>query len=139
MRSEPVSTACGTRRPGRSRGGNSQEAAPAAEEDEQLVVPELPPVASEPAAPVRVDGYVSRSGGPQTVWVNGTDSYQGNLGEHGIDPARVRVESRQVRVPLASSPQDVLLKPGQIFQPETSQVIDTYEALTPETDFTLPD
>lgn len=76
---------------------------------------------------VRVDGFVSRSGGPQTVWVNGMDSHQGNFGDIGIDPKRVRVESSRVRLPLGSADNGVLLKPGQSFDPGSELITDAYE------------
>ena len=66
----------------------------------------------EAAAPITVDGYVSRSGGPATVWVNGTDTFQGDLTEFGIDAQRVEVESSRVRLPIDGGEAPVLLKPG---------------------------
>ncbi|MGR8920441.1 MAG: hypothetical protein ACU85V_12550 [Gammaproteobacteria bacterium] len=107
--------------------------------------PEAPAVAPAPASellpgieftepqpgsapgPVRVDGYVARSEGPPTVWLNGMDSSGGGLGELGIDPRRVHLEAERVRVPVGAAPNAVLLKPGQEFDPETEQVSDGYE------------
>ena len=76
---------------------------------------------------VRVDGFVARSGGPQTVWVNGMDSHQGNFGDIGIDPNRVRIEASRVRLPLGSAANGVLLKPGQSFDPGSELITDAYE------------
>jgi len=81
----------------------------------------------DPGHTVRVDGYVQRSAGPPTVWVNGTDSYQGNLAEFGIDVARLRLERAGVRVPLGDAGAGVLLKPGQSFDRGTARISDAYE------------
>ncbi len=98
---------------------------PAALAEQPLLAPDDAPL---PAAdPLRVDGYVSRSGGPPTVWINGTDSYQGNFGALGIDAARVRLERARVRLPVGDAEAGVLLKPGQTFDPYSETVSDAYE------------
>jgi hypothetical protein len=76
---------------------------------------------------IRVNGYVSRSGGPETVWLNGLDSHQGNLAEIGIDANRIRLEGARVRVPAGIEAGGVLLKPGQSFDPASGDVLDAYE------------
>lgn len=93
-------------------------------------VPPEPEVA--PVPPVQVDGYVARSDGAETVWLNGTDNVQGNLSEHGIDASRVRLEAKRVRVPLGSAPAGVLLKPGQSFDPGSGSITDAYERSPPQ-------
>lgn len=82
---------------------------------------------SEAEAQITVDGYVSRSGGPATVWVNGTDTFQGDLSEFGIDARRVEVESSRVRLPIDGGEAPVLLKPGQSFDPGMNVISDVYE------------
>ena len=81
----------------------------------------------EAKAPITVDGYVSRSGGPATVWVNGTDTFQGDLTEFGIDAQRVEIESSRVRLPIDGGEAPVLLKPGQSFDPGSNAISDVYE------------
>ena len=81
----------------------------------------------EAEAPVTVDGYVSRSAGPATVWVNGTDTFQGDLGEFGTDAQRVEIETSRVRIPIAGTDTPVLLKPGQSFDPGLNTISDVYE------------
>ena len=49
------------------------------------------PAVELPVPPVEVDGYVKRSDGPATVWINGTDANEGNLAEGTFD-----VSARQV-------------------------------------------
>lgn len=85
----------------------------------------------EDLEPVRVDGFVRRSGGPATVWVNGTDSYQGNLGEHGLDADDLRVDEARVRLPVPATGEVVSLKPGQAWDPNARRVTEPYERADP--------
>jgi hypothetical protein len=78
-------------------------------------------------APITVDGYVSRSGGPATVWVNGTDTFQGDLSEFGINAEHVEIETSRVRLPIGAAETPVLLKPGQSFDPGANAISDAYE------------
>ena len=80
-----------------------------------------------PQPVVTVDGYVSRSTGPSTVWVNGTDSHQGNFAEFGLDARGLRVEQARVRVPRRDGETPLLLKPGESFDPETAAISDAYQ------------
>ena len=85
------------------------------------------PLAVAAGERIRVNGYVVRSSGTQTVWLNGLDSYQGNLAEIGIDANRIRLEGPRVRVPLGIEAGAVLLKPGQSFDPASHEILDAYE------------
>lgn len=76
---------------------------------------------------LRVDGYVRRSGGPATVWVNGADSYQGDLGVHGVNARGVDVGPGGVDLPIAGTEETVRLKPGQTWDPQAGAVTDAYE------------
>jgi len=80
---------------------------------------------------VTVDGYVRRSGGPSTVWVNGTDSYQGNLAEQGVDVRGLEVDETRVRLPRRGVDEPLLLKPGQTFDPATARISEAYERRAP--------
>lgn len=90
------------------------------------------------SAPLAVDGYVVRSGGPATVWINGTDASEGNLAEFGIDGRDVSVRHERVVVPLGSGDGSVELKPGQTFDPATAHVSDAYEQPPPAPADTAP-
>ena len=107
----------------------SAEAAPEPEIADVI----LEPVADEPeiTETVTVNGYVRRSNGPETVWVNGMDSFTGNFGELGIDSRGVRLEQQQVRVPLGESRRGILLKPGQAFDPIDDEITEAYEQQPP--------
>ena len=99
-------------------------------------MPAAPPTstsASEPAestlpsTAVTVNGYIARSAGAPTMWINGADASASNLSELGIDGRRVRLDAARVRVPLNANGGNVALKPGQSFDPISRQVSDAYE------------
>lgn len=84
-----------------------------------------PAPALPPAAPVIVDGVVQRKGGRGTVWVNGTNDFDG-------DPARLPATVRalpggRVRIGVDTE-REIELRPGQIYDPVGNTVRDHYEA-----------
>lgn len=80
-----------------------------------------------PAEAVTVNGYIARSAGAATVWINGRDGAPGKLSP----PAR---DGQRVNVPLNGSGGQVALKPGQSFDPESRQVSDAYQQQRPPAD-----
>jgi hypothetical protein len=81
------------------------------------------PAAAAASPTTRVDGYVRRSGGPSTVWVNGE-----SLGVEGRDAPRIESGQRdgRVSVPVGEGQGAVRfsLKPGQVLDRGTGQVRD---------------
>ena len=73
--------------------------------------PSATPVVVSPTT--RLDGFVKRSEGPSTVWVNG-EPLQEN----------VRPGERSVSVPVGDSGARVELKPGQVLDRGTGEVRD---------------
>jgi hypothetical protein len=86
-------------------------------------VPDKPAAAPVVASPTtRVDGYVKRSGGPSTVWLNNEP-----LPEHAADAPRIRggrTGEAHVDVPLGEGGARVPMKPGQVVNRETGEVRD---------------
>ena len=77
-------------------------------------VPDKPATAPVVASPTtRLDGYVRRSSGPSTVWVNGTT----------VDGASPGADAR-VSVPVGDSGARVRLKPGETLDRGTGEVRD---------------
>jgi hypothetical protein len=77
-------------------------------------VPDRPVATPVVASPVtRIDGFVQRSQGPPTVWVNGTT----------VDEA-VPGRDARVSVPLGDGRARVRLKPGQTLDRGTGEVHD---------------
>ena len=86
------------------------------EEPEPVVVPT-----------VTVNGYVIRSDGNNTAWVNGQSILHGDL-----DPERIRVNPRgiqggSVSVQLPEARRAVRLKPGETYEPSVSGIVDSYQ------------
>ena len=77
-------------------------------------VPDKPAAAPIVASPTtRLDGYVRRSSGPSTVWVNGAT----------VDGAAPGADAR-VSVPVGESGARVRLKPGETLDRNTGEVRD---------------
>jgi hypothetical protein len=77
-------------------------------------VPDKPAAAPIIASPTtRLDGYVRRSRGPSTVWVNGMT----------VDEARPGADAR-VSVPVGEGGARVRLKPGETLDRGTGEVRD---------------
>ena len=84
-------------------------------------MPDKPAAAAVTRPTTRVDGYVRRSGGPSTVWVNGE-----SLGVEGADAPRIESGQRQgrVSVPVGDGAVRFSLKPGQVLDRSTGEVRD---------------
>jgi hypothetical protein len=73
-----------------------------------------------PASPTtRLDGYVKRSGGKSTVWVNGRP-----IPEAAPDAPRIGAGENRVAVPVGESRARVGLKPGETLDRGTGVVRD---------------
>jgi hypothetical protein len=85
-------------------------------------VPDKPTAAVVVAPVTRLDGYVKRSGGPSTVWING-ESVPDNAPEAPrIDPARGASGSVSISVGEAGS--RVRLQPGEALDRSNGEVRD---------------
>lgn len=80
------------------------------------------PAAAAASPTTRLDGYVQRSGGPSTVWVNG----EGQL-ETSPDAPRIgatRRDDGRVSVPVGEGGARVGLRPGETLDRGTGEVRD---------------
>ena len=84
-------------------------------------VPDRPAAPAAASPTTRVDGYVRRSGGPATVWVNGE-----SLGVEGSDAPRIESGRREgrVSVPVGDGGIRFSLKPGQVLDRGTGEIRD---------------
>jgi len=96
------------------------------------VVRAPPPAAVLPV--ITVDGYVRRSGGEATVWVNGENSYDGGAATGPIDPRAARMHGHRIAVTPGGTHAPVLLKPGQSYDPQSATTADVYEPPDPARD-----
>jgi hypothetical protein len=85
-------------------------------------VPDKPAATPALASPTtRLDGYVSRSDGRSTVWVNGESLLEGSPEAPRVDPNR---NEGRVRVPVGEGGARVGLKPGEVLDRGSGEVRD---------------
>jgi len=85
-------------------------------------VPDRPAAPAVTSPTTRVDGYVRRSGGPSTVWVNGESQ-----GVEGQDAPRIESGRREGRVSVPVGDGGGVrfsLKPGQVLDRGTGEIRD---------------
>ncbi len=80
---------------------------------------------------ITIDGYVRRSNGRATLWVNGENSYDGDLAASRIDPHTARVKGTEVSVTPVDGDTPIRLKPGQSYDPNSMTTTDAYETRVP--------
>jgi hypothetical protein len=94
------------------------------EQDDTAEAPSPPPVVS-------VHGYVKRSDGKGTVWVNG-QPVQEKVATKDIEVGRLRGNTNQVQIKLPATGQTINLKAGQSYDPASGKVVDSYRDLPTE-------
>lgn len=72
-------------------------------------------------SPVIVNGYISRSDGKNTVWVNNHATTEKSV-VGNINVGKLQAKNRQVQVSLSGSNKAISLKPGQIYDPASDTV-----------------
>ncbi|CAN5444360.1 hypothetical protein BH11PSE11_BH11PSE11_30740 [soil metagenome] len=102
---------------------------------EELLKPAAPilPVEKPPAEQITLDGFVTRSNGSGTTWINGVARQEREVSQ-GLSVLQQRAKA-PVIAPVVhiqlSSGKKLSLKPGQTFDAESSKVIEVYEDLPP--------
>ena len=94
----------------------------ALDERRRARLPDKPAAAVVTAPVTRVDGYVQRSGGPSTVWINGDP-----LGESAPEAPRIdrsRTPSGSVSITVGESGARARLRPGEALDRGTGEVRD---------------
>lgn len=83
-------------------------------------VPDKPAAAAVASPVTRLDGYVKRSGGPSTVWINGE-----SITEGGADAPRIdRGPSESVTIGVGEGGGRVRMKPGESLDRGNGEVHD---------------
>lgn len=83
-------------------------------------VPDKPGAATLTSPVTRVDGYVKRSHGPSTVWMNGESLGEGAADAPRIEPGR----AGDVSVSVGENGRRVRLKPGESLDRGSGEVKD---------------
>jgi len=89
------------------------------------------PAPAAPLRPIRMDGMVLRSAGPNAVWIDGQPVPRTGVSSQGmrVDLEGMGAEGVPIRVP--GSHRSVLIKPGQRFEPAGHVVSDVLRQAPP--------
>lgn len=82
-------------------------------------VPDKPAAAAVATPTLRLDGFVKRSDGRSTVWVNGESQ-----SETSAEAPRIGAATGEVSVSVGDSPSRVTLKPGEVLDRGNGEVRD---------------
>ena len=74
-----------------------------------------------------INGVVVRGDGKNTVWVNGKNNFKTNKPEVGVEVRSQNIKSDSVTITLFNLNKRVTLKPGQIVDPVTAKISDSYK------------
>jgi hypothetical protein len=105
------------------------EQLPSSTETEDEEAPQTQ-AAAEPLPVITIHGYVKRSDGKNTVWVNGKP-VQEKSGEKSYEVGRVQGNTGQVPIRLPATGQTVRLKAGQSYDPANNRLADSLRDLPP--------
>ena len=92
----------------------------------QAVVTPPPPV-------LTLNGLVTRSQGPATLWINGLAQDARSLYLPGVAQPRVRLERNAIQIALDATQPARRVKAGQTFDPASAQVSDVHQTPNTET------
>lgn len=90
-------------------------------EDTAAIEADIKVEAAAKPAPVMVNGYVSRSDGKNTVWVNNHAATEKSV-VGNISVGKLQTTNRQVQVSVSGNGKAISLKPGQIYDPASDTV-----------------
>lgn len=93
--------------------------------------------AAESLPVITVHGYVKRSDGKNTVWVNGKP-VQKKSGEKSYEVGRLQGNTGRVPIRVPATGQTVKLKAGQSYDPASNQVVDSLRDLPPRQPDSIP-
>lgn len=106
--------------------------APEVEQDVEVYVEEIEEFAEEKSEPrdiegITLNGIVYRKGNKSTVWLNGSNSYEGSLESEyfRINTSNINSEKVSVTVPEVNLGFD--LKVGQTYEPNDERMLDIVE------------
>ncbi len=108
-----------------ARGASPEHEAIEPEPEVTLEIIELAPLESKPT--ITIDGYVQRSQGAPTLWVNGENNYDGDLSTSWVEPRTARLTNGAIRITPIDGETPFNLKPGQSYNPNSTMTTDVYE------------
>ena len=85
---------------------------------EQTVIEDAP--VAKTSLPVQLNGYITRSDGKNTVWVNDSPVAE-KTGDHSVKIEKLNADNGQVRI-FTDKKKAASLRPGQVYDPNTDKV-----------------
>ncbi len=82
---------------------------------------------------ITLNGLVYRKGGKSTVWLNGTNSYEGNLASEYFRINAGDINSEKVSVTVPEADLEFDLKVGQTYEPNDGTLLDIVDNEVPFT------
>ena len=82
---------------------------------------------------ITLNGIVYRKGGKSTVWLNGTNSYEGNLASEYFRINAGNIDSEKVSVTVPDVDLEFDLKVGQTYEPNDGTLLDIVDSDVPFT------
>ncbi len=80
---------------------------------------------------ITLNGLVYRKGGKSTVWLNGTNSYEGNLASEYFRINAGDIDSEKVSVTVPDVDLEFDLKVGQTYEPNDGTLLDIVDSDVP--------
>ncbi len=99
---------------------------------EEYVEPVLEPEEEVEIPGITVNGVVYRQDGNSTAWLNGENTLEGDLESQYLSVDGSAIKGQNVPVQIKINKRELLLKPGQTYQPEVDHVMDVYKQQKPE-------
>ncbi|MFM9913146.1 MAG: hypothetical protein ACKVN9_06415 [Methylophilaceae bacterium] len=92
-----------------------------AEDIEEVAAEEDAPIAKKVSPPVVVNGYISRSDGKNTVWVNDRPMSEKSSSQT-VKVEKLRADKGQVKIVITDEKKAASLRPGQVYDPNSNKV-----------------
>jgi uncharacterized protein (DUF2147 family) len=92
-----------------------------AEDIEEAVVEEAASAVKKVSLPVVVNGYISRSDGKNTVWVNDRPMSEKSSNQT-VKVEKLRADKGQVKIVITDEKKAASLRPGQVYDPNSNKV-----------------
>ena len=85
-----------------------------------------PKIPVETPSQVKLNGVVERSDGRNAAWINGKSTL--NTKQKGININSRNMSANNVQIRIANPNRSVSMKPGEVYNPESGRIQDSYKA-----------
>lgn len=86
---------------------------------------------------IHVKGLVVRNDGSSEIWVNDNNTFGKSRASRDLQSGARRIDGQRIRVTLSDG-ETVTLKPGQVYTPDSQQVLEAYQLYLPQPQEGIP-